>query len=270
MIPTGPLGAPAGWYPDPSGFAVWRWWDGYTWTGHVSSPPSSPPQPAFVGQPLPPGFLSVHDRFATEQRAVPWGKRAFFGYLVIIGLELVTARLEGSWLRKSFDIGRIQARTGAGYVDVHQPGALTAAILLMLAVEIPVFIVLLTWQYRAAKTAELLRLPAAVSPGLGVAGWFIPIVNFWFPYQAIRDCLPPEDAGRRVVARMWAYFIATIVSNVITVVLALVGTPAGYVVAAVTMAFGFGFALLGARSVQLIADTHRRILYPSRPTEAGG
>jgi uncharacterized membrane protein YhaH (DUF805 family) len=27
---------PPGWYPNPSGQPGMRWWDGYTWTGHVS------------------------------------------------------------------------------------------------------------------------------------------------------------------------------------------------------------------------------------------
>ena len=27
-----------GWYPDPSGVHYWRWWDGYSWTDHVSGP----------------------------------------------------------------------------------------------------------------------------------------------------------------------------------------------------------------------------------------
>ncbi|KQM81902.1 DUF2510 domain-containing protein [Agromyces sp. Leaf222] len=28
--------APAGWYPDPHGAPMRRWWDGYTWTDHVA------------------------------------------------------------------------------------------------------------------------------------------------------------------------------------------------------------------------------------------
>ena len=29
---------PAGWYPDPYGAAGARWWDGQSWTGHVTDP----------------------------------------------------------------------------------------------------------------------------------------------------------------------------------------------------------------------------------------
>jgi len=38
-----PAMAPAGWYPDASGQARLRWWDGFQWTGHTSegSPPSA-------------------------------------------------------------------------------------------------------------------------------------------------------------------------------------------------------------------------------------
>jgi uncharacterized protein DUF2510 len=35
----------AGWYPDPSGIAVQRYWDGKTWTDHVAPEGESPPRP---------------------------------------------------------------------------------------------------------------------------------------------------------------------------------------------------------------------------------
>jgi uncharacterized RDD family membrane protein YckC len=47
--PPPPSLPPPGWYPDPTGQPVQRWWDGARWTEHVGTPqpqpPLSPPQP---------------------------------------------------------------------------------------------------------------------------------------------------------------------------------------------------------------------------------
>jgi hypothetical protein len=56
--------------------------------------------------------------------------------------------------------------------------------------------------------------------------------------------------------------------NLATMVLAWEGSPVGFATAAVTLALGAGFALQGARAVQRIADSHRRILYPGDPGRA--
>jgi len=42
---------PAGWYPDPSGRAPFRYWDGSQWTEHTNQ--GTPPSPS-IGQPAPP------------------------------------------------------------------------------------------------------------------------------------------------------------------------------------------------------------------------
>jgi hypothetical protein len=43
-------GPPAGWYPDPAGRPVARWWDGGAWTDHLApldgSPPAAPTPPS--------------------------------------------------------------------------------------------------------------------------------------------------------------------------------------------------------------------------------
>jgi Domain of unknown function (DUF4328) len=64
------------------------------------------------------------------------------------------------------------------------------------------------WQYRAASAARALGFPALRSPGWGVGCWFVPIVNLWMPYQALRDCLPPGDPNRRLVLRWWLTLLA--------------------------------------------------------------
>ena len=48
-VPTRP-----GWYPDPWDTARqrWRWWDGYTWTGHVNTRAKKPPLPGWLSVPV--------------------------------------------------------------------------------------------------------------------------------------------------------------------------------------------------------------------------
>ncbi|HET9076456.1 MAG TPA: DUF2510 domain-containing protein [Acidimicrobiales bacterium] len=36
QAPTGPVGPPPAWYPDPSGAHRLRWWDGFRWTAHTA------------------------------------------------------------------------------------------------------------------------------------------------------------------------------------------------------------------------------------------
>jgi hypothetical protein len=120
------------------------------------------------------------------------------------------------------------------------------------------YILVLIWQYQAASTARLLGLPAVRSPGLGVGSWFIPIVNLWFPYQSLRDCLPPGDPARITVSRLWAFFIATMVTSITTNILALFGNATGFILGGVALAMAAGFAVNGIRSVGLIVEAHRR------------
>jgi hypothetical protein len=277
--PSGPGGALPGWYPDPWGAKAWRWWDGYAWTGHAADPSVPIPhaghgfQPAAAPtgyQPLYYAATSVHEWDEKEHKAAPWAKRAFFGYIVTVGLRLLAAWAAGQWLRRLFDDIRTQA--GSGSTPTIATGGSTGFTLitwLNVLAEIAVFLVLLNWQYRAAKTAQSLGLPASHSPGLGVGGWFIPVVNLWFPYQAIRDCLPPEDPGRQVVGRMWACYIAMQVAMAVGTVLAWLGNPLGFVFGGLALALAAGFAFNGARAVQRIADAHQRLLYPGQPIDRG-
>jgi len=126
--------------------------------------------------------------------------------------------------------------------------------------QVLVYTGLLVWQFRAAKTARAVFYPARHSPALGAWGWIIPVVNFWFPYQALRDCLPPGDPARRDVARMWACFLSMTVLQAGAFVLITIGLIEGAIVGSLAVALAIGFGFLGIGTVNAIGDSHHRSL----------
>jgi hypothetical protein len=191
----------------------------------------------------------------------PWAQRAFVWYLVVMATGILVAWAESSSFRQIFHDLRVQASTGVVQPQLQRTANRADLFsLATVAVSAPFYVALLMWQYRAARTARLLWLPARHSAGLGVGSWFIPVVNFWFPYQALRDCLPPGHPGRTAVGRLWTCFISALVLTLVTEVLAWVGSPVGFAFAGATLGAGVGFAFFGVRSVRSIAASHRDLL----------
>jgi hypothetical protein len=87
--------------------------------------------------------------------------------------------------------------------DVFSPVSLVVGLVTVVAL-----VIVLRWQHRAASAARALGFPAARSPAWGVGSWFVPIVNLWMPYGAIRDCLPPGDPRRPRVLQWWIALLA--------------------------------------------------------------
>lgn len=265
MNPDAPGAPPPGWYPDPAGVRAWRWWDGYRWTGYASDPvaagpggPARAPVDGGVGG----GFAPVPESLAAEERLARWARPAFLGFVVVVGLFLLTVRAEGGWARSLYDQLRTQLRRPAGtrlHIHAPLPPHLVLTQDVTIVIEAGVYLGILLWQFRAARTARLLGLPARHSPGWGVGSWFVPVVNFWIPYQALRDCLPSDDPGRHTVLRMWLCFLGQSAAQTATVGLALFGSAAGWPVAAAALALAVGFSVGGTRTVTRIGETHRRL-----------
>ncbi|HVB93962.1 MAG TPA: DUF4328 domain-containing protein [Acidimicrobiales bacterium] len=119
-------------------------------------------------------------------------------------------------------------------------------------------IVFLIWQYRAATVARQLGYPARHSPGWGVAFWFIPIVNFWMPYQAIRDCLPPGHRERKTLLQVW---ILLLVSDVTIPWLTIGSAYARPIGVAVLVGLGVLEAFVAFRAyrvVMAVGEQHRQ------------
>jgi hypothetical protein len=281
---------------------AWRWWDGTGWTSYASdpSPPSStgtagapaapsypaypnypsypgytgyptyPSYPGYTGYPTYPAYGPSSGSTATaalevERRSSVWALRAIPVYVVCQVAAQALQWGNRTNLRDSFHRLRVQIDTGV--VQQHanlngSPGRQAASDLLVLAAGAAA-ILFLVWQYRAAGTARQLSLPAAHSPAMGVGGWFIPVVNFWFPYQALRDCFPPGDPGRRLVLRMWLGWVAIAVAGVVNIVTIFVGpnptSGLGLVATAITAALIVTVGTLLFRIVRQVGETHGRL-----------
>ena len=220
-------GAPPGWYPDPAGGPGQRWWDGYAWTDSTVVP-QQPPPPPWAGAPAPLGpetqvapWAVASQRLATyntsglvdtELRMRNVARIAVAVPAVCGIVNLVIWRInESRYLAvgHQFRIDWEDAQHNITPPPYHGPSALTPASLLVTLVYVVAAIFALIWQHRAASAGRALGIPAGQSPAWGVGSWFVPVVNFWIPYQAVRDCLPPGDHHRARVLQWWIAYLVT-------------------------------------------------------------
>jgi hypothetical protein len=179
-----------------------------------------------------------------------------YSLLVLVNTRLNVAqyRLQGHQLRLTMHAAQHQLPTPVFSSTPSTIGPLED-IGLLIALVAAIFACI--WQFRAATSARALGWPASRSPGWGVVFWFIPIVSFWMPYQAIRDCLPPDDPNRPLVLRWWLLVIGGQLLTGIAV-------STAFFSGAVSLALSFPAALValgvmatGPRVVSAVASSHR-------------
>jgi len=240
-----------GWYPDPTNPALWRWWDGSIWTSHTSGGSSY----AFPG-------LDPTPSYRSEKRILPWVRAAVIVFpLVAIMRGLADWATAHQWanyfhtIRVNFD----QVSQGLSGQPLPHPPTIAVSLLLAplsLAAEVIFFV----WQYHAATTARRLGYPAKHSPGWGIGFYFIPVVQLWFPYQALRDCLSPDHPKRPVVVRTWLLLIGAGLINAI-VIIALAASPGfGRALIIASVPLNVALALSGYEMVTAIESEHGRAL----------
>lgn len=233
---------PPGWYVDPANSGLWRWWSGESWTSYTSQR---------VVRSLDPNNLEAEERIA---RFACWAifVNAFAAVVMgFIGLSH-TSQL-AHWLhlvRVSFDY------SSNAVAPPPTPGYLVWQSLVSLPV-LAAEIIFLIWQYRAAMVAKGLGFPARHSPGWGVASWFVPIVQVWMPYQAVRDLLPLEHPTRRKLAYWWGLGIFGLLANGSATFVAAYDRPIGVVVMIVGVVSTFTVAYLSRTIVLSVVQSHR-------------
>jgi Domain of unknown function (DUF4328)/Protein of unknown function (DUF2510) len=185
---------PAGWFRDPAGSPQLRWWDGSRWTDHTH------PYPAAHRGPDPRHSLE-------EERTIArWARHAVvaYGFVVAITGALMFRLFVPMRELMQDAIANPQAMPSPETMDPFtgtNAGALAGMQLVGLLSWL-FLIAFLMWLYRAATAAAHLGLPARRSPGWAVGSWFIPFLNFVWPWQSMRDTLPEGHAARGRI--IWA------------------------------------------------------------------
>jgi hypothetical protein len=248
---SGYPGAPPGWYEDPAGGPGQRWWDGYAWTESTVLPQQPPPPPPWAGATAPQGapsqvapWAAAAERLNTfnvtqlvdeERRKVPLARFAVAmpGVYFIVGLLL--QRANADQLRSAGHQFRIDFRDAQHNITpppYHAPGNSLAPIgLLVGLLTIAAVIIACIWQHRAASAGRALGIPSQYSPAWGVGCWFVPVVNLWMPYGAVRDCLPPGHPQRARVLHWWLALLLAWSLSLAAGIAALFSTGTGLVLA---------------------------------------
>jgi hypothetical protein len=277
---SGYPGAPPGWYPDPAGGPGQRWWDGYAWTDATVLPERAPPPPPPWASAAPPqgppaavapwaeasqrlSAFNTEALVSNQLRMMPLARVAVVLPAVYYIVQLINLRVEAANWRSfghQFRVNYDAARAGQPAPGYHTQNLVNPLVGVVALVTIAAVIVACIWQHRAAAAARELGFPAHRSPAWGVGSWFVPVVNLWMPYGALRDCLPPGDPHRAQVLRWWIAWIAGVWLTVAATICALASTGAALVVSIPAALALLAVAAWAPGVVTAIAAAHRQAL----------
>lgn len=218
---------PAGWYPDPEHPTRWRWWDGAGW-GARHDPAAEP--------------------LRRQQETARWLRIAVWAQPIVTLSGIAAVYNVVDFVRD---------------VDLDQPDTaqlrLSPWTSLVSPLGMGLSICLILWIYRTVETGVALGRPARRSPVLAAISLMIPIVNFWWPVQAVRDTLGDRPAERAAVLRWWIAYQAANAGGLVAFVLPFVDRRIAVVVATLLVAVAIVAAALAQGMTAAVEAAHQEI-----------
>lgn len=236
--PGASAGAPPGWHPDPWRLAALRWWDGTTWTGHVSGPP--------------PQNLAVD--IVGERALARWAQPLLLVGGLVQAAGMFANAEQAKWVIDHWDEF---TRPGASMPSPPNGNSLAGFVF---PITIAVAALFMVWFYRAARTGWASGLPARRSPLLATLSFLIPILQWWWPYQAAMDMVPANDSHRVIIQRWWLlWLLATLCGYLIYPAQAIYDETAARIVAAVGAIAMVGAGIAARSVVAYVTEAHERL-----------
>lgn len=192
-----------GWYPDPHGVGVARWYDGTKWTAITAG--------------VPPRHLAPDSRPTLGEG---WLQLARV-LKITLAVDLLVAVVASAQSRRLHDF-LVRLRTGGSTPgDASEAQTLDRITALLywtsLALAVVTFVLFVTWLYRAHRSNAVDAAHLRHGSGWAIGGWFVPILSLWRPAQMVQDVhrgASQDHTDSPLVIVWWiAYLCSMFVAN---------------------------------------------------------